>query len=135
MKIETIEQERFDNLTFRVETPDGTMFVSVMESTDGKPIAISLNIGKAGIAVAIWAQALARITSLALEKGGTINELISELTNLTTDRSRTSGNGEVVRSGVEGLMVGLMKYRKSKYKELTENLGGVENERGPRLAG
>lgn len=130
MRVETMAQEKFDSVTIQVPTPDGMMFVAIMENTDGSPIAVQIHIGKSGAPLAAWSNALSRIMSLALDKGATINDLIEELSSQTSDKSRTTTNGESVRSGVEGVFVALMRYKRDKYAAL-----GVHDERvrGPRL--
>lgn len=135
MKIETSEQTKFASVNFAVDTPEGKMFVAVLESDAGDPIAIQISIGKAGLAVNVWAQAVSRLATLALEAGRSINDIIHELTSLGTDRSRTLPMGEVVRSGPDGLMVALMRYRTSKYNELRDKLGRGSEGRRPRMEG
>lgn len=99
-----------DNITIRIRTPDGTLFVMVNEK-DGKPESIFLQIGKAGAAVGAWANALAGILTLAIEKGATLDELINTLANITSDRSARTIESNC-RSGPEGVWMGLVRYRK-----------------------
>lgn len=134
MRVETMVQEKFDSITIQVPTPDGNMFVTILEGVDGKPIAIQVHIGKAGAPIAAWSNALARIISLALDKGATINDLIEELSSQTSDKNRQTTRGEIVRSGVEGIWIALMQYKRDKFALTSAQLGDVDGRgRGPRL--
>jgi hypothetical protein len=134
MKIETAAQEKFDNITMQVPTPDGTMFVSIMENDKGLPVGIQVHIGKAGAPLAAWSNALSRIMTLALDKGATINDLIEELSGQTSDKARMTTNGESVRSGVEGVWVCLIRYKRDKFELVSQALGETDvRGRGPRM--
>lgn len=123
---------KFQNITFQVKTPDGMMFVTVLEDADKKPVGFHINIGKAGAAIAAWSQALARIMSLAVDKGAAVNDIIEELSSLTSDKEVTLERGEKVRSGPEGVVVALFNYRNEKFLELTRTLNG-DTQRTTRL--
>lgn len=136
MNAETVAQTKFGGLTIQVPSPDGTMFVTVMEDENGKPLAIDVHIGKAGAPIAAWANAFARILSLALDHGATINDLVRELSNVTSDRRRDTVQGEPVRSGVEALWVALVKYKRDRFEQVSKTLGDVNvRGRGSRLGG
>jgi ribonucleoside-diphosphate reductase alpha chain len=53
-------------VTFRVDTPLGTGYVHVNQSTSGEPFEVFLNVGKAGSDVQADAEALGRLISLIL---------------------------------------------------------------------
>jgi ribonucleoside-diphosphate reductase alpha chain len=53
-------------VTFRVDTPLGTGYVHVNQSTTGEPFEVFLNVGKAGSDVQADAEALGRLISLVL---------------------------------------------------------------------
>lgn len=116
-RIDTMEQACFPGWSYKVDTPDGTAYVIIMEDDSGKPIGVSINIGKAGSGVAAWAQATSRVCSLALDHGATITDLINELSSHTTDRLRVVGNGIKIRSGIEGVAYALMQYSAMKHQE------------------
>lgn len=126
MLIESVAQDKFDGITIQVPTPDGTMFVTILEDTTGRPMGIQIHIGKAGAPIAAWSHALARICSLALDKGADINDLVAELSSQTSDKTRMSTRGEVVRSGVEGLWTALMQYKRDKFDATAKTLGDVD---------
>lgn len=126
MRLETAEQDKFDGITIQVPTPDGTMFVTILEDLAGKPMGVQIHIGKAGAPIAAWSNALARIISLALDKGADMNDLVSELSSQTSDKNRMSTRGEIVRSGVEGLWIALMQYKRDKFDATAKTLGDVD---------
>lgn len=117
---------KYENFTFQVTTPDGVMFVEIMED-DKKPVGFHISIGKSGHAISAWAAALAGVMSLALDYGASINELIKELSSLTTDKIRIMKDGVEIRSGPEGVCVALFDYRRQKFSELTEILSGTRD--------
>ncbi len=96
------------SVSIKVNTPDGKMFVVIAEE-NGVPKEILIYIGKAGYALSAWCEALQRIVALALKSGVDIHTIITEISNLRSDKSVMS-NGLVVRSGPEGLVVALLRY-------------------------
>ncbi len=116
-RIDTLTQAKFDTEIIRVKTPDGSLFVMILEDSNGRPIGIHLSIGKGGSSVLAWSDAVARVCSLVLDRGGTIGEIIDELSSITTDRTVNS-NGVPIRSGVEGLAFALRQYQQSKRDKL-----------------
>lgn len=134
--IEKSAQSVFKGFTFMVKTPDGTIFVTVMEDTDKRPCGVHIHLGKSGGSANAWAQTLARTMNLALDNGAAINDLIEQLSQHTTDRSQRNDNGVEIRSGVEGVAYALMQYRREKYREHLSIVKGTdEDDRIGRLAG
>lgn len=129
------EQQVYATTTTKVRTPDGAMFVIVLDNDDGKPVGIHINIGKAGSSLSAWANATAALVTKMLDSGIGINEIIEELSELTTDKVTLSGDANVpVRSGPDGLCYALMVYRKEKYRELVSTLEGDKDYRPPTMA-
>lgn len=118
----------------KVVTPDGTLFVTVLEE-HGKPIAFRLEIGKAGSTLRAWCDALGASTTLALQHGVTIEDIITELSNISSDKLTYTEQQVPVRSGPDGFVVALMRYRQSKYEEMFDTLGvnSVKRRRPPKL--
>lgn len=125
-QIERMAQDKFASVTMQVPTPDGTMFVTIMENDSGSPIGIQVHIGKSGAPLSAWSNALSRMATLALDKGASINDLIEELSGQTSDKARITPNGEAVRSGVEGLWVCLIRYKRDKFELVSQSLGDID---------
>lgn len=128
----------YKSTTIKVKTPDGTLFVDVLEDTDGKPFKLLARIGKSGSITMAWVDAVAALASAMLETKG-LDHTISELYNIRSDRVVITGmvrNRAVeVRSGPEGFAYALSVYKRDKYNQLSEKLGLDEddndNYRGP----
>lgn len=139
-KIDVAEQTHFNGLTIQVETPEGRMFVMIIEDNDGKPIAIDLKVGKAGAPLQAWAIAFARIMTISLDHGVTLEELITELSQQKSDRSKVGAHGVTISSGPDGVCYALMQYRKDKFEQTRKILGIDDDDdadrmgRGPRMS-
>ena len=114
-----------NTISIRVPTPDGTAFVHVIEGENGKPVHIIVNIGKAGVSVAAWAEAEGRLCTMLLNKGVSLNELIDELSAITSEKVKIMSDNSRIRSGPEGIAVALIKYRHGKFNELKNVLGAA----------
>ena len=121
MRLEHAVQDVYDLVSIRVDTPEGTMFVNIIEDKKN-PIGIDLHIGKAGSAIRAWSQSLARVMTIALEHGVTVNEIIAELSTQRSDRSRVGRNGNKIRSGPEGIAFALINYNRDRYIETANSL-------------
>lgn len=110
-----------ENMTIEVDTPDGTLFFTIMEE-NGMPVRVSSQFGKAGTSLAAWAGALDAVVNLALSVGAGLDDIISTLSNINSDRRRPS-RGIPVTSGPNGVVVALMEYKREKYKDITKVLG------------
>jgi hypothetical protein len=129
LRIDSSDQEIFNSVTFQVSIPEGTMFVNILEDTSGKPCAIDATVGKAGTSIRAWTHSFSRIATLALEHGVTIDELISELSSQSSDKSiRNPKSGIIVHSGPEGICHALMEYKRDKFQKLRSSLGVFSDE-------
>lgn len=118
----------------RVRTPQGTLFAIVVENHDGTINNFQLTIGKAGNDVAVWANAVAGLMNLVIQKGGTLEDLLTTLSGITSSRVARS-IGSTCRSGPEGVWMALLRYKRGKFEQLSHNLGVEEdNYRGPTVA-
>jgi hypothetical protein len=123
-QLATGKRTRHVSVTWEVKTPDGTMFVHVLED-EGRPVGLMVNLGKAGSAISAWAQATSALATLALEKGAGINELIQELSGLSSDRPPSKyANGVTIRSALDGIAYALMQYKNHSYQEHVAKLEG-----------
>jgi ribonucleoside-diphosphate reductase alpha chain len=88
-------------VTFRVDTPLGTGYVHVNQSTSGEPFEVFLNVGKAGSDVQADAEALGRLISLILRMPSPLNprerveEIVKQLDRIGGRRDAGMGPGRV----------------------------------------
>ena len=68
--------------TQRIRTGCGWLYITVNEH-DNKPYEIFLRLGKAGNCASAWTEAIGRVTSLAIRKGATIEEVIKQLSGIS----------------------------------------------------
>lgn len=120
-----------------VPSPDGEMFVNCIEDK-GKLFRVEVYIGKAGSALAAWANSASSLVNLALENDVDISSIICNLLGISSDKSTKIGNIEI-KSGPDSLAVGLVKYKRLKLEESLEELRIIyEDEEGldvhPRIA-
>lgn len=124
--------EFFDSVVTRVPSPDGTVFVNVMEK-NGEPAGVILNIGKAGGQLQAWAAALSAMITLSFKRGVKLEEVLTELSSLTSDRSARD-RSTTARSGPEAVYIGLMEYRRAKFEDMKKELGtATEDWYGPSI--
>jgi len=109
-------QDVYNSVSIHAITPDGTLYVFVMEDKEGNPKQIKVIIGKAGSAVSAWADALESMINIALLAGISLDTICETLKDITTDKSTGSrfGTNVNVRSGPEGLYTCLFRYIKGK---------------------
>lgn len=99
----------------RVETPDGTMFVHIMEE-DNRPVEVKINIGKTGTAVRAWSDCVAELISLGMQKGANIYEILAAVCGISGDKLAYS-SGIPVTSGPDGVAQAILIYFKEKEDE------------------
>ena len=118
----------------KIATPDGTMFVTIIEENN-KPIGFRLEIGKSGSTLRTWCDAVGQLATLSIQAGIPLEDIISELSNLSSDKLTITENQVPIRSGPDGFVVALMRYRQAKYEEMLGILGSstVVKRRPPRL--
>ncbi len=72
--------------TRRVETPLGTLYVTITEDDRGQPFEVFMSLGKAGGALMADVEALGRLISLALRSGIPMREIHRQLRGISSDR-------------------------------------------------
>src|SRR5688572_23478288 len=102
------KDKMYPNVTQRIGTPDGTLFVHIIEDNN-RPVMIQINAGKSGTSVAAWCDALARAINTALVSGIDWMKFIEEFSNITTSKAIRLVNGVEARSGPEGVAIALMR--------------------------
>jgi ribonucleoside-diphosphate reductase alpha chain len=72
--------------TRRVETPLGTLYVTITEDDKAQPFEVFMTLGKAGGALMADVESLGRLISLALRSGIPIKEIYRQLRGISSDR-------------------------------------------------
>ncbi|MEP7326728.1 MAG: adenosylcobalamin-dependent ribonucleoside-diphosphate reductase, partial [Gemmatimonadota bacterium] len=72
--------------TRRVETPLGTLYVTITEDDKGQPFEVFMSLGKAGGALMADVEALGRLISLSLRSGIPMKEVHRQLRGISSDR-------------------------------------------------
>jgi ribonucleoside-diphosphate reductase alpha chain len=72
--------------TRRVETPLGTLYVTITEDDRAQPFEVFMTLGKAGGALMADVESLGRLISLALRSGIPIKEIYRQLRGISSDR-------------------------------------------------
>ncbi len=114
-------EESRQSLTIRVMTPDGVMFVTIVESANGtrpQPAEILIVLGKTGSAIAAWANMAALLCSVLLERGVSLADIAVKISNILSDGRTTHTTGMDIRSGPEGLKYAFLRYNENLAKRL-----------------
>ncbi|GAC1648156.1 MAG: vitamin B12-dependent ribonucleotide reductase [Gemmatimonadaceae bacterium] len=82
--------------TRRMETPLGTMYVTITEDDLGQPFEVFITLGKAGGAAMADVEAMGRLISLALRSGIPIMEVHKQLRGIASDRPIGLGSNKVL---------------------------------------
>jgi ribonucleoside-diphosphate reductase alpha chain len=72
--------------TRRLETPLGTMYVTITEDDKGQPFEVFISLGKAGAPIMADVEAVGRLISLALRSGIPMREVYRQLRGISSDR-------------------------------------------------
>jgi ribonucleoside-diphosphate reductase alpha chain len=82
--------------TRRLETPLGTLYVTITEDDKGQPFEVFMSLGKAGAALMADVEAIGRLISLALRAGIPITEIHRQLRGISSDRVTGLGPNKVL---------------------------------------
>ena len=82
--------------TRRVETPHGTMYVTITEDDKGQPFEMFMSLGKAGGPLMADVEAIGRLISLALRSGIPMKEIHRQLRMISSDRVTGLGPNKVM---------------------------------------
>jgi len=88
--------EMLRGTTRRLETPLGTLYVTITEDDLGQPFEIFMSLGKAGGALMADVEAMGRLISLALRSGIPISGIHRQLRGISSDRAVGLGPGKVL---------------------------------------
>jgi ribonucleoside-diphosphate reductase alpha chain len=99
--------------TRRIETPLGTMYVTITEDDRGQPFEVFISLGKAGGALMADVEAIGRLISLALRSGIPLREVYRQLRGISSDR--TIGLGpQKVSSVPDAIGIAIEKWLQEK---------------------
>jgi ribonucleoside-diphosphate reductase alpha chain len=88
--------EALRGTTRRVETPLGTLYVTITEDDRGQPFEVFMSLGKAGGALMADVEAMGRLVSLALRSGIPMKEIHRQLRGISSDRTIGLGTNKVL---------------------------------------
>ncbi|MDP3910984.1 MAG: vitamin B12-dependent ribonucleotide reductase [Gemmatimonadales bacterium] len=82
--------------TRRVESPLGSLYVTISEDEKGQPFEILMSLGKAGGALMADVEAIGRLMSLALRSGIPLQQIYRQLRGISSDRAVGLGPSKVL---------------------------------------
>jgi ribonucleoside-diphosphate reductase alpha chain len=110
--------------TRRLETPLGTLYVTITEDDRGQPFEVFMSLGKAGGALMADVEALGRLISLALRSGIPLNEIYRQLRGISSDRVIGLGPNKVL-SVPDAVGIAIERYLQEKQGIQQELLPGA----------
>lgn len=99
--------------TRRMETPLGTLYVTITEDDKAQPFEVFMSLGKAGGALMADVEALGRMISLALRSGIPMAEIHRQLRGISSDRVIGLGPNKVM-SVPDAVGIALERYMQDK---------------------
>jgi ribonucleoside-diphosphate reductase alpha chain len=99
--------------TRRVETPMGSMYVTITEDEKGQPFEVFMSLGKAGGALMADVEAIGRLVSLALRSGIPLTTIYRQLRGISSDRIIGLGPNKVM-SVPDAVGIALEKWMQDK---------------------
>jgi ribonucleoside-diphosphate reductase alpha chain len=88
--------ETLRGTTRRVDTPLGTLYVTITEDDKGQAFEMFMSLGKAGGALMADVEAMGRLLSLALRSGIPMTEIYRQLRGISSDRTIGLGPNKVL---------------------------------------
>ncbi|HZM25752.1 MAG TPA: response regulator SirA, partial [Gemmatimonadales bacterium] len=112
--------------TRRLETPLGTLYVTVTEDEKGQPFEVFMSLGKAGGALMADVEALGRLISLALRSGIPMKEIYRQLRGISSDRTIGLGANKVL-SVPDAVGIAIERWMQDKQGVQQELIPGLES--------
>jgi ribonucleoside-diphosphate reductase alpha chain len=119
--------------TRRVETPLGTLYVTITEDDKGQPFEVFMTLGKAGGALMADVESLGRLISLALRSGIPIKEIYRQLRGISSDRVIGLGPNKIL-SVPDAVGIAIERWMQEKQGIQQELLPGSRSAGQPDLA-
>jgi ribonucleoside-diphosphate reductase alpha chain len=110
--------------TRRVESPLGTMYVTITEDDKGQPFEVFMSLGKAGGALMADVEAIGRLISLALRSGVPLPEIYRQLRGISSDRAVGLGPHKVL-SVPDAIGIAIEKWMQDKQGVQQDLLDGT----------
>jgi len=117
--------------TRRLETPLGTMYVTITEDDKGQPFEIFMSLGKAGGALMADVEAIGRLISLSLRSGIPLKEIHRQLRGISSDRAVGLGPHKVL-SVPDAIGIAIEKWMQEKQGVQQDLLSTAGGGGGPR---
>ena len=110
--------------TRRVETPLGTMYVTITEDDLGQPFEVFISLGKAGAPLMADVEAMGRLISLGLRSGIPLKEIHRQLRGISSDRVVGLGPNKVM-SVPDAIGIAIEKWMQEKQGVQQDLLAGA----------
>ena len=108
--------------TRRIDTPLGTMYVTITEDDKGQPFEIFMSLGKAGAPIMADVEAIGRLISLALRSGIPLAEVHRQVRGISSDRVVGLGPSKVL-SVPDAIGIAIEKWLQEKQGVQQDLLG------------
>jgi ribonucleoside-diphosphate reductase alpha chain len=112
--------------TRRVDTPLGTLYVTITEDDRGQPFEVFMTLGKAGGALMADVESLGRLISLALRSGIPIKEIYRQLRGISSDRVIGLGPNKIL-SVPDAVGIAIERWMQEKQGIQQELLPGAQS--------
>lgn len=99
--------------TRKIESPLGSMYVTINEDEQGRPFEVFVALGKAGGAAMADAEAIGRLISLGLRSGISLRDIYQQLRGISSDRAVGLGPSKVL-STPDGIAQVIERYLEEK---------------------
>ena len=116
--------------TRRLETPLGTMYVTITEDDKGQPFEVFMSLGKAGGALMADVEAIGRLISLALRSGIPLPEIHRQLRGISSDRVTGLGPNKVM-SVPDAIGIAIERWLQEKQGVQQDLLGSAPGSGSP----
>ena len=111
-----------------METPLGTLYVTITEDEKSQPFEVFMTLGKAGGALMADVESLGRLISLALRSGIPIKEIYRQLRGISSDRVIGLGPNKIL-SVPDAVGIAIERWMQEKQGIQQELLPGVGPQR------
>jgi ribonucleoside-diphosphate reductase alpha chain len=109
--------------TRRLETPLGTIYVTITEDDLGQPFEVFMSLGKAGAPIMADVEAMGRLISLALRSGIPLKEIHRQVRGISSDRVVGLGPSKVL-SVPDAIGIAIEKWMQEKQGVQQDLLAG-----------